>query len=198
MSTSSDLYSMRIITSTYTFRNLHCEVILKFKDLMGLHSDQAGNIDIDELILKLPNTPRDVLEQFYRDHGRKDQFQEQYSELDIYNLSWELISVTFDEISCATVFPGFQEWVNTCYIKSCGVSIDSDWKLIGHTKQTVMYWEHNRTWKRAPLFLELDYELDYGLHLVEGHSRFGCLKGLVSKGLIPENKTHKVWLAKNV
>lgn len=145
MSTLSDLYSMRIITSTYTFRNLHCEVILKFKDLMGLHSDQAGNIYIDE-------------------------------------------------ISCATVFPSFQKWVNTCYIKSCGVSIDSDWKLIRHTKQTVMYWEHNRTWKRAPLFLELDYRL----HLIEGHSRFGCLKGLVSKGLIPKNKTHKVWLAKNV
>ena len=173
---------------------LHCEVVLKFKELMNLHSDQAGNIDIDELTFKLPSTPKDVLEQFYQDHGRKDQFQEQYSELDISNLNWELISVTFDEISCTTIFPDFQEWVNTCYIKSCGVSIDSDWKHIGHTKQTVTYWKQYHTWRRSPLFLELDCKL----HLVEGHSRFGCLKGLVSKGLIPKNKTHKVWLAKNV
>jgi hypothetical protein len=29
---------------------------------MNLSADQAGNIDIDELILNLPNTPIDVLE----------------------------------------------------------------------------------------------------------------------------------------
>ena len=44
---------------------------------MNFSADQAGNIDIDELVLNLPNTPIDVLEQFYRDHGRNEQFQQQ-------------------------------------------------------------------------------------------------------------------------
>lgn len=167
---------------------------MKFKELMNLRADQAGNIDIDELILSLPNTPMDVLEQFYRDHGRNDQFQAQYAELDIHNLNWELVNLTFDEMSLATVFPSFQKWVHVCYMKSCRVSIDLEWKLIGHTKQTVMYWENNYTWKRSPIFLELNCKL----HLVEGHSRFGCLKGLVSNGLIPNHRTHKIWLAKHV
>ncbi len=161
---------------------------------MDLSADQAGNIEIDELILNLPNTPIDVLEQFYRDHGRNYQFQEQYAELDIHNLKWELVSLSFDEMSSASIFPDFQGWVNTCYMKSCRVSTDLNWKLIGHTDKTVVHWEDNQTWIRSPIFLELDYKL----HLVEGHSRFGCLKGLVSKGLIPSSKSHKVWFAKSV
>ncbi|WP_156317097.1 hypothetical protein [Marinagarivorans algicola] len=167
---------------------------MKFKELMNLSADQAGNIGIDELTLNLPNTPKDVLEQFYRDHGRKYQFQEQYAELDIHNLNWELVSLSFDEMSSASIFPNFQKWVNTCYMKSCRVSTDLNWKLIENTNKTVMHWKHNHTWIRSPIFLESDCKL----HLVEGHSRFGCLKGLVSNDLISSNKTHKVWLAKSV
>jgi len=165
---------------------------LKFKELLSFSTDQAGNIDIDELILYLSNTPLDVLEQFYRDHGRNEQFQQQYAELDIHNLRWELVNLTFDEMSCATIFSSFQSWVDSCYLKSRRVSIDLNWKLIGHTYQTIEHWKRNHTWKRMPIFLELDCEL----RLVEGHSRFGCLKGLVSEGLIPNDKTHQVWLAK--
>ena len=88
----------------------------------------------------------------------------------------------------------FQRWVDTCYMKSYQVSTDINWNLIGHTDQTVVHWQHNHTWKRSPIFLELDFKL----HLLEGHSRFGFLKGLVSNGLISNNKTHKVWLAKSV
>lgn len=167
---------------------------MKFKELINLSGDQVGRIDIDELILNLPNTSVDVLEQFYQDHGRNFQFQEQYAELDIYNLNWEIVNLTFENMSHASIFPYFQKWVDTCCKKSHRVSTDLNWKLIGHTDQTVAHWEHNHTWKRPPIFLELDCKL----HLVEGHSRFGCLTGLVSNGLISHNKTHKVWLAKNV
>ena len=167
-------------------------MVLKFEELMSFSINQAGKIDIDELILKLPSTPVDVLEQFYQDHGRNEQFQEQYSELDIHNLKWESVSLTFDEISHTTIFSSFQRWVDSCYTKSRRVSTDLNWTLIGHTDQTVTNWKCNHTWNRSPIFLEFDCKL----HLVEGHSRFGCLKGLVSEGLIPNNKTHKIWLAK--
>ncbi|MBI0425004.1 hypothetical protein [Psychrobacter sp. NG27] len=167
---------------------------MKFKELMSFPATEAGKIDIDELILNLPSTPIDVLEQFYQDHGRNEQFHEQYAELDIHNLKWELVNLTFNEISCATIFSSFQRWVDACYIKSRRVSTDLNWKLIGHTDQTVENWKYNHTWNRSPIFLELNCKL----HLVEGHSRFGCLRGLVSEGLIPSNRTHKIWLAKIV
>ena len=48
-------------------------MVLKFKELISFPTDQVGKLDIDELILKLPNTPIDVLEQFYNDHGRNEQ-----------------------------------------------------------------------------------------------------------------------------
>lgn len=50
---------------------------MTFKELMNFSADQVGKLDIDELVLNLPNTPIDVLEKFYRDHGRNEQFQQQ-------------------------------------------------------------------------------------------------------------------------
>ncbi|WP_201538719.1 hypothetical protein [Psychrobacter immobilis] len=50
---------------------------MKFKELISFPTDQVGKLDIDELILNPPNTPIDVLEQFYRDHGCNEQFQQQ-------------------------------------------------------------------------------------------------------------------------
>ena len=44
---------------------------------MNFSADQVGKLDIDEPVLNLPNTPIDVLEKFYRDHGRNEQFQQQ-------------------------------------------------------------------------------------------------------------------------
>lgn len=52
-------------------------MVLKFKELISFPTDQVGKLDIDELILNLPNTPIDVLEKFYKDHGRNEQFQQQ-------------------------------------------------------------------------------------------------------------------------
>ena len=135
---------------------------MKFKELISFPTDQVGKLDIDELILNLPNTPIDVLEQFYRDHGLNEQFQEQYAELDLYNLNWKLVKLSFYEMSCATIFSSFQKWVDTCCRRSRQVSTDLNWKLIGHTDQTVAHWQYNHTWKRPPIFLELDCRL----HLV--------------------------------
>jgi len=52
------------------FQYLYCEIVLKFKEQMDCSADQAGNIEIDELILHLPKMLIDVSEQFYREHGR--------------------------------------------------------------------------------------------------------------------------------
>jgi hypothetical protein len=51
-----------------------------------------------------------------------------------------------------------------------------------------------------PVFLNHNVEIKLlpspkkELHLVEGHTRLGMLKGLIEKGLLSENSIHKVWV----
>ncbi|WOD07467.1 hypothetical protein [Marinomonas sp. GJ51-6] len=165
---------------------------MKFSDLMHLSADDAGNILIDDLVVKLPNTPLDVIEQFYADHGRNYGFQEQYADIDISNLEWTLVGLSYSEIAEASIFSNFKDWSDTCTLKSQGVASENDWSLIGHNKSTVQNWEENRTWVRPPIMLITSNNY----HLVEGHSRFGCLKGLVLSGIISPQKSHQIWLAK--
>ncbi|EHK0753585.1 hypothetical protein RG677_004786 [Vibrio parahaemolyticus] len=167
---------------------------MKFSDLMGLKSDDAGNISIEDLTSKLPETPVDVLEQFYADHGQNSDFQEQYSHLEISCLNWLLCELKYCDIANVTVFPDFESWVNTCTLKSQRVATENDWSLIGHNAATVSHWENHNTWLRPPVMLMCDGKY----HLVEGHSRLGCLKGLVDSGIISQESKHKVWVALNV
>lgn len=167
---------------------------MKFSDLMHLSKDDAGNILVDDLVAKLPNTPLDVIEQFYADHGRNYGFQEQYADIDISNLEWILVDLSYSEIAEASIFSDFKDWSDTCALKSQRVALENDWSLIGHNKATVQNWESNRTWLCPPIMLITGS----GYHLVKGHSRFGCLKGLVLSGVISPQKSHQIWLAKNV
>jgi hypothetical protein len=174
----------------YVSENLD-EESMKFSELMELKADEAGNIDIGELVHHLPNTPLDVIEQLYSDHGGNSEFQEQYEQIDISKLKWELIELSFDDIACASIFPEFERWSITCAMKSERVSIDNDWDLIGHNRAIVQHWKEYSTWLRSPIMLlsKSNY------HLVEGHSRYGCLTGLVKSGMISSKKVHKVWVA---
>ncbi|PQJ87522.1 hypothetical protein BTO23_15565 [Aliivibrio sifiae] len=174
----------------YVSKNLD-EESMKFSKLMEFKADEAGNIDIDELVLHLPNTPLDVIEQFYSDHGRNSQFQEQYENIDISKLKWELVELSYDDIAHTSIFSEFENWSTTCKMKSERVSIDNDWNFIGHNRATVQHWKGNSTWLRSPImFLSKS-----NYHLVEGHSRYGCLTGLVNSGIISSKKTHQVWVA---
>ncbi|WP_429052072.1 hypothetical protein [Aeromonas veronii] len=167
---------------------------MKFSDLMHLNTDDAGNISIDDLVVKLPNTPLDVLEQFYADHGRNCSFQEQYADVDISNLKWSLVVLSYNEIANASIFSDFKCWSDICSLKSHRVASKNDWSLICHNKLTVQNWESNSTWFRPPIMLLTGANY----HLVEGHSRFGCLKGLVTSGVISPEQCHQVWLAKSL
>ena len=166
-------------------------IILLFNELMSLKSDRSENIDIQELELYLPETPKEVLEQFYRDHGRKSEFQLQYKDIDISLLRWDLIDISFNNMRNISIFHNFQKWVEICCLKSSKVLIENNWNMIGHTPETNRYWEKNSTWMRAPIMLKRKATL----HLVEGHSRYGCLKGLVNSGAISPDSLHSIWLA---
>ena len=167
---------------------------MKFSDLMDLDLDDAGNICVNDLASKLPETPTDVLEQFYADHGQNSDFQEQYYHLEISGLSWSLCELKYSDIANATVFPDFEHWLNTCTSEAQRVAADIDWSLIGHNASTIAHWKNHNTWSTPPVML-INGD---NYHLVEGHSRMGCLKGLVESGVLSKEIKHKVWVALNV
>jgi len=168
---------------------------LIFKDLLDIEHDNAGNINLEKLISLLPPTPEDVIEQFYVDHGRKEELQEQYSDLNIGNIHWQERLLGFDEIRTLNVYPEFDNWVKTCKCRSKVVSVNNDWSKIQNSLEITSYWEQNHTWVRAPIILE---GINSKLSLVEGHTRLGALLGLVESGMVNKCSQHKVWVGKCV
>ncbi len=167
---------------------------MKFRDLLTLPKDRLDRLNKLELMALLPNTPEDVIEQFYVDHGINKEFQQQYSDINLNEVVWEVVSVNYDTLSKLSVFPDFVDWVNRCAKKSLRVAKNDNWKRIDHAQDVVNYWQLNKTWQRKPIvILKGDT-----LHLVEGHSRFGCLKGLIKANVISNECEHKIWLGKNV
>jgi len=162
---------------------------LKYKDLLSLEPDSTGRLQLSQLYMLEQNTPLDVSEQFYCDHGLNSEFQEQYGDIVLEDIKWSLEQVDYKLISNMSVYDDFRPWVETCRVKSTRVQNTLNWKLIGHTETVCEFWKQNKTWFRSPIVLKQNTKY----HLVEGHSRFGCLKGLVSTGLISPLVKHLVW-----
>jgi hypothetical protein len=163
--------------------------------LLEVEHDGVGNIDLEKLISLLPSTPEDVIKQFYVDHGRKDAFQEQYSDLDIGNIHWQELLLGFNDISALNIYPEFDNWVQICKHRSTAVSVNNDWSKIQNSLDVTSFWEQNHTWVRPPVILE---GINSKINLVEGHTRLGTLLGLVESGMISDCSQHKVWVGKCV
>lgn len=152
----------------------------------------AGQLSLEKLCELLPNTPEDVVEQFYLDHGTNSDFYESYDGLDISNLVWSLEPLSFKALASCELNPDFEHWVSTCSGRTMRVGKDLDWNKIGqYSPSVIKHWKEQNTWLRSPLFIKNKH----GYRLVEGHSRYGCLKGLVESGLVDENSEHLVWVA---
>lgn len=71
---------------------------MKFCDLLRLPVNEAGIIDAATLSRLLPDTPLDVIEQVYVDHGRKHDFQAQYGALALEVLMWTKVARPASEL----------------------------------------------------------------------------------------------------
>ncbi len=78
---------------------------MKFKDLLDLPdiSESDRVIDCIDLKERLPSTPTDVIEQFYSDHGKNPDYQDDYQHIDISNLIWEKVSFSAERLSIASI-----------------------------------------------------------------------------------------------
>lgn len=175
--------------------NIKKGVFLKFKDLMDFpYNKEDGVIDIDFLREKLSDTPEDVLEQLYSEHGRKIDFQAQYNDINILEIEWKLVRLTALSILETTYYSDFSDYFQIASGKALQVS-SLGWTGVSHCPLIRKQWEDNSTWLRPPvMFRKQIYSLGSDYHLAEGHTRVGLLKGLVDNAILPKNGKHSVWL----
>jgi len=168
--------------------------VVKFAELVTLPRTQGGLLDRQAVERLLPHVPDDVLTQVVIDHGTKPEFQRQYADLDFDAIRWELRYFTASKLVTASTYEQFAEWVDTVSRRTHAVR-NYDWNSIDVRNEVVENWRVNHTWLRPPVFLEADLlGRDPGVHLMEGHTRLGILRGLVAGGIIRPSSLHMAWL----
>ncbi|MDH2178240.1 hypothetical protein [Stenotrophomonas sp. GD03654] len=167
-----------------------------FSSLMNLSYAESGRIELDALRQALPSTPEDILIQVYADHGRNCAFQKQYGHLDISRIEWQLDRVPAEEIVVCTVWRDFQDWFDSVAARVNAFATHG-WKCVDVRADVRLSWECERTWIRPPILLG-GVLAPYAprLHLVEGHTRIGLLRGLIAAGVLSGMSEHLVWIGR--
>lgn len=166
---------------------------MKFRDLLRLPVNEAGIIDAATLSRLLPDTPLDVIEQVYADHGRKHDFQAQYGALDLEALMWTKVARPASALIECGHFAEFSPWMHMVEQKVADFHTKG-WTCVDVRRKVVEHWQTNQTWLRPPIFFDEHVMGNAGsLRLVEGHTRVGLLRGLVKAGLIGPSSMHVVW-----
>ena len=169
---------------------------MHFREIMHFRRTSAGAVPMGVLqSLELP-MPEDVLEQFVFDHGTKGDFQKQYGHIDLHALRWDLLSVRTKEVLASTVYPHFAHWMETVAGRTRVVPLGG-WNDVLLPPHMVQHWKEHGTWMRPPVMLKGDVvDSDRPLHLIEGHTRVGALRGLVESGVLSSSSTHFAWIGK--
>lgn len=167
-----------------------------FSSLMNLSYAESGRIELDALRQALPSTPEDILIQVYADHGRNCAFQKQYGHLDISRIEWQLDRLPAEEIVVCTVWRDFQNWFDSVAARVSAFAIQG-WNCVDVRADVRLSWECERTWIKPPILLG-GVLAPYAprLHLVEGHTRIGLLRGLIAAGVLSGMSEHLVWIGR--
>lgn len=168
---------------------------MNFSDLLALPYDkQSGIIDLTAIRAALPNTPDGVAQQFYADHGRKDELQSVYGTLNIDRMKWTLITETAEILIASSMNPNFRRRFQSVGERASRFS-EQNWKCIDTREKVQAHWAQYKTWLIPPVMLMGTLiRSDSHLHLAEGHTRLGLLAGLVEHGILSKKSTHSVWL----
>jgi len=171
---------------------------MKFKELMSLeYCERTGKIPIDILIANNINAPSEVLEEVYSSHGRKDDFQFQYGEIELNDIKWQRISINGLEIIKCEYFQRFGNWIESVEARLKAWD-EKSWDCIDTRKNIVLHWQNEKTWLTSPFFINSSLiQNTNNLHLVEGHTRLGILKGLITRNIIPADSKHLIWHGDN-
>lgn len=167
---------------------------MKFRDLLDLpYNERNEIIELEAILEALPNTPIEVAKQVYRDHGRNGEHQKEYGELDIGSLSWTKKDFSAADIQSCFMLSRFSEWPYSVSQRLDQFEQEG-WKCIDVREDVWRHWEKYQTWVIEPVFVRRDLVgEEEGLHLVEGHTRVGVLRGLISRSLICGSSVHGIW-----
>jgi hypothetical protein len=171
---------------------------MRFRQLLHLRRDRTGEmVPMDVLCsLRLP-MPEDVLEQVLHDHGIKPEFQKQYGHLDLTQLSWHQEELRADTLVPSSVYIRYSGYVDDIADRLRRVARHG-WSDVHLPHGAAEHWQRSKTWMRAPVFLNGSLiGSDRSLHLVEGHTRLGALRGLLETGLIRPDSTHTSWVGRS-
>jgi hypothetical protein len=167
-----------------------------YSELLTLALTQEGRIPIESLSALRGIVPDDVLTQFICDHATKDEFQMQYGHLDLSLLVWELSALSAFEIVQASVYCRFRDWTDNVAARLQHFGRES-WDCIDVRPEVIAQWAANHTWLRAPVLLDGEFLSGPSrLHLAEGHTRIGILRGLIRRGILAPDSRHYVWLGR--
>ena len=171
---------------------------MHLREIMRFRRTSAGVVPMEVLeSLGLP-IPDDVLEQFVFDHGTKWEFQEQYGDLDLHAVRWQHLTFPASEILACSVYPNFLKRVTGVADWTRAVP-ERGWADVCILPKAAVYWQQYGTWMRSPIMMRGELVGSSAtLHLVEGHTRTGALRGLVESGVLPQSSAHWVWVGEAV
>lgn len=166
---------------------------MRFCDLLDLpYNSRTGVVDISALTQALPHMPESVLRQVLSEHGRKENFQKQYGTINLQTVTWRLLTLTAAELTRASVNRAFENWVNAVSARLSRFE-QSGWPCIDVRSDVVSHWKDKRTWSEPPVLLQ-NVKMLGPLHLMEGHTRLGTLRGALQHGLIAVESRHSAWV----
>ena len=167
--------------------------MLRLSDLLDLPRPGDGWPDRSAFDLEIERRgihwPEAVVRQWLWEHGKHEDFLAQYDHLDLLALKWELRQVAAADLCDATFYEEFADYV-------AGVERAPYWKVDQYRKgfgEDV--W--TTTWRLPPILVsgELRAVPQLSMHLVEGHTRLGILRGLVRLGEASPSAHHAIYLA---
>ncbi|WP_250305413.1 hypothetical protein [Streptomyces sp. A 4/2] len=157
---------------------------------LGLSFD---DFRVDPMVASL-RWPADVVEQFLYDHGDHGPFQRDYRNVDLTSIVWTLETVTAAELSTMPTGPSEAGCIEQFALHPGHyISVRSSGIHVGVPEK----WRDHGTWKRPPLLLDrrlLDPSTS-GLHVLEGRTRVGILRGRLRENDFVA-ATHEVWVGR--
>jgi hypothetical protein len=166
-----------------------------FSDLLRFRQE-ARESSVPEDIIRQLGIPmdEDVLEQFIIDHGTNEEFQQQFGNLDIHQIEWRLVPTAASDILSASIFEPFKDMVSSAADLTRVIPREG-WDSVDLAPEAVEHWRDHGTWMRAPVTLRGNLVgRPEPLHLVEGHTRVGALRGLVESRVVATDSPHEIWI----
>ncbi len=154
------------------------------------HREEGAELETflaDKLVRDL-DWPDSVVEQFLFDHGNKPVFVEQYGHLELERVGWTLDELPASEFAQASAY---RDWLDD-YERDPAVWIAK------RSPEERRRWAEAGTWITPPLLIDssLLEPPGAGLHVLEGHTRIGILRGRLAACTAAPDETHAVFVGR--